>query len=70
MNLAEKLKAVLDHLRSLPPTKAREKAIERLEECALWAACALQDVGHPIDLANEPSVDFPPSSGPRDRSVG
>lgn len=49
MNLAEKMKAVLDHLRTLPQSRERALAMTKLEECAFWSSAAAQKVSSPID---------------------
>jgi len=54
VTLAEEMKVVLDHLKRLPATRERSLAITKLEECAFWAACAVQGVVDPIaHLSNE-----------------
>lgn len=58
MDLADKMKAVLDHLRTLPNTRERALAIAKLEECAFWASCASRLISSPIDWVAEP-VDPP-----------
>jgi len=62
MTLDEKMKAVLDHLRTLPNSRERSLAITKLEECAFWSSSAAQGVSSPIDwvMGEEPAK--PPRS--------
>lgn len=60
MTFDEKLKAVLDHLRTLPPSRSASLAITKLEECALWASCAANGVASPIDWVTGTNVPTPP----------
>lgn len=49
MTLAEKMKEVLDHLRTLPVSRERALAMTKLEECAFWSSAAAQNISSPID---------------------
>lgn len=46
-------KKVLDALRTLPPSAAKEKAIQKLEESAFWASSAIVGEESPIDYVTK-----------------
>lgn len=58
-DLADKMQEVLTHLKQLSPCRAVTLAIERLEECAFWASCAVAHVKSPIDWAQRTDVSAP-----------
>ncbi len=53
-DMADKMKAVLEDLRALPVSRERSLAITKIEECAYWAALALEGITSPIDRALGP----------------
>jgi len=49
MSFSEAYKQLLEGLRALPASAAKERAIEKLEESAFWASAAVSGVSSPID---------------------
>lgn len=63
-NLQDMYQAVLDQLQSLPvPDRAVRIAIEKLEESAFWASCAIAHVESPIAWAHGMNTGAPPDKG-------
>lgn len=60
MTLAEKLAFVLEDLHKLPPGRAKSLAMTKLDEVALWAACAIQGVDPVAWFNGERGVHAPP----------
>ena len=53
MAIVDAYKAVLDELRTLPETRERRMAIERIEESAYWASCAMNGIVSGIEYVSE-----------------
>lgn len=51
MNIFDRYKALLDDLRALPKSKARDNAIQRLEESAFWTSATVTGVESPLAWA-------------------
>lgn len=49
MTLAQKMAAVLVELRAMPKSREASLAITKLEECAWWAALAVEGITSPIE---------------------
>lgn len=60
MNIFDRYKALLDELQSLPKSKARDNAIQRLEESAFWTSATVTGVESP--LAWSAAKDEPPKT--------
>jgi hypothetical protein len=58
VNLAQKMAAVLAHLRTLPKSRERDQAIVKIEECAWWASLAVEGISDPIEKLRA-DVDMP-----------
>lgn len=63
MTFDEKLKAVLDHLRTLPASRSASLAVTKLEECAFWASCAANGIASPIDWVTGDAPTTPTKKG-------
>lgn len=53
MTLAQKMAAVLKHLRELPKSREASLAITKIEECAWWASLAIEGITDPIEKLTE-----------------
>lgn len=53
---------VLDGLRTLPPSRAKELAIQHLEESAFWASAAIVGKESPIEYVTPECDEKPPES--------
>lgn len=53
MTLAQKMAAVLKHLRELPKSRESALAITKIEECAWWASLACENITDPINKLAE-----------------
>lgn len=62
MTLAKKMAGVLVDLRALPRSREASLAITKLEECAYWAALAVEGIVSPIDRLAEHEDE--PKKGP------
>jgi hypothetical protein len=49
----EVYRMLLDGLRTLPPSKAKDRAIEKLEESAFWASSAVVGEESPIEYVTK-----------------
>lgn len=61
-DIAEKMKEVLVDLRALPKSREASLAITKLEECAFWAALAVDGIVSPIDRIVDGAPKKPSSS--------
>lgn len=64
MNIFDRYKVLLDELQALPKTKARDNAIQRLEESAFWTSATVTGVESPLawSAAKDPPVKKPGTS--------
>lgn len=48
-----KYEALLAHLKTLTPSKARDNAIQRLEEASFWTSAAIVGTDSPIEYTSD-----------------